>query len=248
MLCYCFYHLQVVDISCMPTEKTIRSFWNRAAEANPHWYVSSYGSYDADRNLDEFWASGGAIWNDIKRVIGYAPESSDTVVEIGCGVGRLTRVIAPEVRRVIALDISEKMLAIARQANLPNVDFRMAEGFALPGIPDKSVDLSVGYCVFQHLPSRIALKSYLAEMYRVTKAGGMIAFTLTPRDWRASLLPVLRFRAYLREHLSRKGPKGVYRKEWVGIRPRVSDVLVISPVQFQCRALDAGRILYFGRA
>jgi hypothetical protein len=39
----------------MPTEKTIRSFWNRAAEENPHWYVSSYGSYDADRNLDEFW-------------------------------------------------------------------------------------------------------------------------------------------------------------------------------------------------
>jgi|GEM_PF-6413386 len=51
----------------MPTEKTIRSFWNRAAEENPHWYVSSYGSYDADRNLDEFWASGGTIWSDISR-------------------------------------------------------------------------------------------------------------------------------------------------------------------------------------
>src|SRR6185437_13095011 len=143
-----------------------------------------------------------------KRVIGYTPESSDTVVEIGCGVGRLTRVIAPEVGRVIALDISEKMLAIARQANLPNVDFRLAQGFALPGIPDKSVDLSVGYCVFQHLPSRTALKSYL------------------------------------REHLSSGGPKGVYRKEWVGIRPRASDVFDISPVQFQRQALDAGRILY----
>lgn len=231
----------------MPTETTIRSFWNRAAEENPHWYVSSYGRYDADRNLDEFWASGSTIWSDIKRVIGYTPESSDTVVEIGCGVGRLTRVIAPEVGRVMALDISEKMLAIARQANLPNVDFRVAQGFALPGIPDKSVNLSLGYCVFQHLPSLTALKSYLSEMHRVTKPGGTIAFTLTPRNWKTWLLPVLRLRAYLREHLSSGGPKGVYRKEWVGIRPSTSAVSGISPIQLQRRALDPGRILYFGR-
>lgn len=231
----------------MPTETTIRSFWNRAAEENPHWYVSSYGRYDADRNLDEFWASGRTIWSDIKRVIGYTPESSDTVVEIGCGVGRLTRVIAPEVGRVMALDISEKMLAIARQANLPNVDFRVAQGFALPGIPDRSVNLSLGYCVFQHLPSLTALKSYLSEMHRVTKPGGTIAFTLTPRNWKTWLLPVLRLRAYLREHLSSGGPKGVYRKEWVGIRPSTSAVSETSPIQLQRRALDPGRILYFGR-
>lgn len=137
-------------------------------------------------------SSGPAVtrFGVTKRVIGYTPESSDTVVEIECGVGRLTRVIAAEVGRVIALDISEKMLAIARQANLPNVDFRVAQGFALPGIQDKWVDLSLGYCVFQHLPSRTALKSYLSEMHRVTKAGEMVAFTLTPRDWRTWLLPL----------------------------------------------------------
>jgi ubiquinone/menaquinone biosynthesis C-methylase UbiE len=149
---------------------------------------------------------------------------------------------------VITLDISEKMLAIARQASLPNVDFRLAQGFALPGIPDRSVNLSLGYCVFQHLPSLIALKSYLAAMHRVTKAGGTIAFTLTPRNWKTWLLPALRFRAYLREHLSSGGPKGVYRKEWVGIRSSASAVSGVSPIRLQRQALDAGRILYFGRA
>lgn len=231
----------------MLTEHSIRSFWNQAADQNPHWYVSSYGSYDAHRNLDEFWASGRTIWMDIKRVTGYTPGSGDTVVEIGCGIGRLTRVIAPEVGRVIALDISEKMLAIARQANLPNAKFRPAQGFALPGIPDGSVNLSLSYCVFQHLPSHVALKSYLAEMHRVTKPGGMIAFTLTPRDWRTWLLPALRVRAYLRERFSSGGPKGVYRKEWVGIRPSASAVSGMSPIRFERRALDAGRILYFGQ-
>ena len=232
----------------MPEEQTINSFWNRAAEDNPYWYVSSHGSYDADRNLEEFWASGRTIWADIKRAVGYTPSPTDTVVEIGCGVGRLTRAMAPEVGRVIALDISESMLAIARQSKLSNVDFRMARGFSLPGISDGSIDLAIGYCVFQHLPSHAALKSYVDEMCRITNPErGMIAFTLTPRNWKIWLLPILRAKAYLREHLSSAGPKGIYRKEWVGIRPSSSDVSMISPIPFQCHPFDADRVLYFGR-
>src|SRR5271155_5239909 len=139
----------MVQKLCMSTEQNIKSFWNRAADENPHWYISSYGSYDIYRNPDDFWASGRTIWTDIKRVTGYIPRPDDTVVEIGCGIGRLTRAIAPEVGRVIALDVSEKMLAIAQRANLPNADFRTAQGFALSGIPDRSINLSLGYCVFQ---------------------------------------------------------------------------------------------------
>lgn len=231
----------------MTSERTIRDFWNRAAEENPHWYISSYGKYGAGRNLDEFWASGMAIWSDIKRETGFAPNSKDVVVEIGCGIGRLTRAIAPEVGRVIALDISENMLAIARQAKLPNAEFIEASGFSLPTIPAESVDFALGYCVFQHLPSLAALGSYLTEMRRVTKTGGMIAFTLSPRDWKAWLLPLLRLRAYMRERIQSGGPIGVYKKEWVGIRPRTSSVYRISPVRLDRCALDAGRILYFGR-
>jgi len=231
----------------MTTKHTIKSFWNRAADENPYWYVSSFCPYDAERNLEEFWASGQAIWNDIKLVTGYAPRTGDTVVEIGCGVGRLTRAIAPAVGRVIALDISERMLAIARQGNLPNAEFQVAQGFTLPGIPDGSADLVLGYCVFQHLPTHAALKSYLAEMYRVTKPGGIITFTLVPRDWTTWLLPAMRLKAYLRERLSRGGPKGIYCKEWVGIRPSASVVRNLSPLVLERRTLDPGRTLYFGR-
>ena len=61
--------------------------------------VSSAGPYEG-RNLAEFWASGPKIWNDLKSASGYVPKSTDTVVEIGCGVGRLTRAIASEVGEV----------------------------------------------------------------------------------------------------------------------------------------------------
>jgi ubiquinone/menaquinone biosynthesis C-methylase UbiE len=231
----------------LPSKQSIKSFWNKAAEENPYWFVSSFGPYNKTRNLDEFWASGQMIWADLKRASGYKPTPNDTVLEIGCGIGRLTRVIAPEVSCVIAIDISENMLAIAREARLPNADFRIAEGFSLPGIPNGSVDLALGYCVFQHLPSHSALESYLVEMCRVTKPRGLIAFTLGPRDWKAWLLPVLRVRAYIREKLKSNGPKGIYQKEWVGIRPSASQVSRISPMPLERKSLDVGRILYFGR-
>lgn len=231
----------------MPTKENIKAFWDQAAEQDPYWFVSSYGRFGTDRNLDEFWESGWTIWSSIKRAIGYQPIPSHSVVEIGCGVGRLTRAISPDVGRIIALDVSEKMLAIARQANLPNVDFRTAQCFTLAGIPDQSVDLSLGYCVFQHLPYYGALRSYLGEMNRVTKPTGLMAFTLCPRDWKTSLLPGLRAGAYLREHLLRgQGPKGVYRKEWVGIRPSDSSVFRLSPIRLDRVDLGAERILYFG--
>ncbi len=231
----------------MDSRHSIKSFWNRAAQENPYYYVSSYGPYDADRDMDEFWASGRTIWNDVKRSINYSPSPTDTVVEIGCGVGRLTRAISPEVGRVVSFDISENMLDIARQANLSNVDFRLAEGFTLPSIPDTSIELTLAYCVFQHLPSEDALKTYLREMYRVLKPGGIMAFTLSGRDWTAWLMPLLRIKAFFRERFSKSGPKGLYAKEWVGIRPSPSTVARLSPVQVDSKSLGADRILYTGR-
>ena len=41
-----------------------RQFWDDKARENAYWYVSSAGPYQ-DRNLDEFWASGQTIWNDL---------------------------------------------------------------------------------------------------------------------------------------------------------------------------------------
>lgn len=228
-------------------ETAAKRFWDEAAADDPYWYVSSYGAYGADRNVAEFWASGAWIWDEIKRNTEYTPRRDHLVVEIGCGVGRLTRAIAPEVGRVIALDISEGMLAVARQSALANAEFRPAQGFALNGIPSGSADLTLGYCVFQHLPSHAALESYLAEMLRVTKPEGLLAFTLEPRDWSFWLLPVMRVRAYLRERLSGGGPKGTYRKAWVGIRPASHTVARLAPISLQRRVLDPHRVLYFGR-
>ena len=150
-----------------------RVFWDAKAAENPYWYVSSYGPYD-ERNLAEFWQAGHRIWLDLRDAIGYLPTRRDVVIEIGCGVGRLTRAIAADVGHVHAFDISEGMLQVARRSGLSNATFRHGEGDSLAGVPSGAADLAIAYCVFQHLPSVAVLKRYLGEMTRVVKPGGRI--------------------------------------------------------------------------
>ncbi len=223
-----------------------RQFWDEKARENPYWYVSSAGPYDG-RNLAEFWASGPKIWNDLKSSSGYEPRGSDTVIEIGCGVGRLTRAIAPEVGRVFAFDLSAEMLAIARTSvEAANASFHRAETPALAEIADGSADAFVAYCVFQHLPDLDVLREYLNTAARVLKPGGRLIFTMTPRTWRDSIAFALRLRRYLVERRSAKGPRGLYRNEWYGIRPTTQEIARLCPIETKNLLLHGDKWLFFG--
>lgn len=225
---------------------SIREFWDRAAERKPYWYVSSAVPYGGSRDMGEFWQSGVNIWREITTVTGYQPAASHTVVEIGCGVGRLTRAISREVGRVVAIDVSEKMISIAQEVLLPNVDFVLGDGASLAGVADASADMVLAYCVYQHLPSNRALGGYLSEMIRVAKPGAVVAFTLVPRTWRRFLMPAMRARAYLRQLASENAPAEVHRREWVGIRPSHTAVCGMCPVALRSLRLGEERVIYYG--
>lgn len=48
-----------------------------------------------------------------------------SVLEIGCGNGRLTWLIAPQARRVVGIDPSEEKIALARQGTPENLASRV---------------------------------------------------------------------------------------------------------------------------
>jgi SAM-dependent methyltransferase len=227
----------------MANLESSRKFWQTKAGENPYWYVSSYGPYH-NRNMDEFWASGVSIWNDIKARIGYRPKPTDSIVEIGCGVGRLTRAISNEVGRIQAFDISSKMLEVARQAGLSNVNFHLSNGDDLNALPDSSADLVLAYCVFQHLPSLDVLGKYISEMARVAKPGSICAFTLVPRTWRANLRILMKVKGRIRDIFS-DGPKGLTADEWFGIRPSVEQVRALCSCSMQVISIGNERLLFW---
>jgi SAM-dependent methyltransferase len=226
--------------------ETSRQFWDEKARENPYWYVSSAGPYEG-RNLAEFWASGPKIWNDLKSASRYQPKPGDTIVEVGCGVGRLTRAMAPEVGKVFAFDLSAEMLVIARKSvEADNASFHRAETPALAEIADASVEAFVAYCVFQHLPDLGVLQGYLNTAARVLKPGGMLIFTMTPRTWRDSIAFALRMRRWLVERRSAQGPRGLYRNEWYGIRPTVQEIERLCPIKIKSTLLHGDKLLFYG--
>lgn len=113
-----------------------------------------------------------------------------TVLEVGPGGGKWTVRIAPLVKKVIALDVAETMLARTRQRceadGVTNVEYVIGNGDDFRPVPSASVDLFFSYDVFVH----IALEDtfpYAGEIARVLKPGGIsvchYAVGSTPGAW-----------------------------------------------------------------
>jgi SAM-dependent methyltransferase len=94
-------------------------------------------------------------------------------VEVGCGPGRMTGVLAERFDEVVAVDVSPAMLERARaNVTAPNVRFAAVTGERLDGIDSSGADVLVCYLVLQHLPSAQVVRSYLREFARVLGPAG----------------------------------------------------------------------------
>ncbi len=101
--------------------------------------------------------------------------SSDVVLEIGCGFGRVGKYLAPHCRRWIGADVSPNMLAFAaeRLRDFQNVEFIELSGNNLSSVADNSIDLVYCTVVFMHLESWDRY-SYVEEAFRVLRPGGKL--------------------------------------------------------------------------
>ena len=103
-----------------------------------------------------------------------------TCVEVGCGFGRMTARLAERFDRVVAVDVSPRMLDLARASvAAPNVEFAVVSGGSLAPVADGSADVLVCYLVLQHLPRRGLITGYLREFGRALAPEGR-AFVQLP--------------------------------------------------------------------
>jgi SAM-dependent methyltransferase len=99
----------------------------------------------------------------------------DVVLEIGCGIGRVGKVVAPLCQKWIGCDVASNMLSLAatRLKDSPNADFREISGYGLNGIANESVDVVYCTVVFMHLEPWDRY-NYILEAFRVLRPNGRI--------------------------------------------------------------------------
>ena len=100
-------------------------------------------------------------------------KADDRVLDICCGTGSTTAIIAPEVDQghVTGVDLSPDMLAVARKKVVaPWVSFQNASVDALP-FGDKSFDNVICSYGLHEIPEKIRLAA-IKEAFRVLKSGG----------------------------------------------------------------------------
>ena len=97
------------------------------------------------------------------------PLEGERALDIGCGLGRLTRHLAGAFGEVIALDISPQILGRCQErlADLDNVRYILGGADALTAISSSSIDCVISVCTFQHITSVREITAYLHQVGRL---------------------------------------------------------------------------------
>ena len=106
--------------------------------------------------------------------------SSHTLLEAGCGTGRMTRQFAGRCDSLIGMDYSwESLLACKRKlekSGVVNVDLVQADICRLP-FRSESFDRVVSCQVLEHVPTPESRSAAVEELARVAKSGGNVALS-----------------------------------------------------------------------
>jgi ArsR family transcriptional regulator len=155
-------------------ERRLQGVLSRRRSKSQEFFASASGQWDVLR--EELFGSAFHLHALLALL-----DSSAVVGDLGCGTGKLTDVVAPHVRHVIAVDGSPDMLQEARRRlrGRANVDFRSGTLEALP-IDDAQLDIAMLALVLHHVPDPAAA---LVECARVMRTSGrVLIIDMLPHD------------------------------------------------------------------
>ncbi|WP_075186500.1 class I SAM-dependent methyltransferase [Teredinibacter haidensis] len=105
--------------------------------------------------------------------------SEMNVLEFGCGTGGTAIAHAPFVKQILAIDISAKMIDLARgkanTENVHNITFRQSTIDEIV-IPDETLDVVLGLSILHLLESK---EDVIAKVYNMLKPGGTFITSTT---------------------------------------------------------------------
>lgn len=138
----------------------------------------------AQRNYDNQAASSDAMLSWISGHLAGDLQPSLRVLDVAAGTGRMSRLVAPKVKEVIAVDLTEEMMAVGKEqaqtAGLNNIHWVVSKAQQMPFM-DNAFDVVVSRLAVHHWDEP---QSIVSEMARVCKPGGKVVLIdiVTPED------------------------------------------------------------------
>ena len=144
--------------------------------------------FDASVAIDEvlsvaMWSLGdrGLLDRATREVVTWARtvvpiQSTDRLLELGCGTGRYVNAFAEVASRVTGLDVSPRMIDVAKNASRADVDWVVGSGRELP-FNDETFDVVVAIDSFPyvHQGGDALVREVAHEVRRVLSPGGRFA-------------------------------------------------------------------------
>jgi len=158
----------------------MRADWDQRARENARFYVATSNERWSD---EEFFASGEStvkeeVLTDLTNICQGKDPNQMRVLEIGCGAGRVTRALAKIFGEVHAVDVSGEMVERAKKSltGFRNAFVYQNNGKDLEVVPAQPFDFAFSSIVFQHIPSREVIESYVREVGRLLRPGALFKF------------------------------------------------------------------------
>lgn len=132
-------------------------------------------TYDASAEaLARKFDNQGARTDDINFVLAYSGVENPNVLEIGCGNGRDAKEICKHTNNYQGMDISKKLLDIARK-NLPGQKFIVAdiEEYDIPS----ELDIVFSFASLIHVP-KDSFRSIMRKLFSSVTSNGLVFISL----------------------------------------------------------------------
>lgn len=132
----------------------------------------SLNKYKGERLDLDSSLSAGVLVEHLSRYQQVAGTSDSEVLDVGCGAGHGSRLLAKHFCSVKGLDISEEAVRDAERlsGNVTNPTFICGSALEIP-LPENSVDIVSAFEVFEHLDD---WQGFLRELKRVVRPCGLI--------------------------------------------------------------------------
>jgi ubiquinone/menaquinone biosynthesis C-methylase UbiE len=201
--------------------------WEELAKIDPKWAILSDPRKKFKKwNNSEFFERGKS---DMNKVLSTVKKTGVKIrykqaLDFGCGIGRVTKAMSRYFDKVYGIDISKRMIAMAKEIHKDNKKMKFFQNLKndLSIFKDNKFDLVYSYIVLQHIPKRKLIEKFLMEFIRVTRPGGIIYFQLpTIRKRSLFLIGILTFRGKIFHLLTKFGFSGDFCFKYLKLAPHM---------------------------